>query len=421
MSKPLHALATLVLLSAACHAAERPTANWAQWRGPDFAGSAPSGTYPVEWSDGHNLAWKVELPGRGCSTPIVWQQQIIVTAPIGGNDGVASFDATGKSLWQTALGPQRPGKNRRASGCNPSPVTDGKSIFVYYKSGTLAALDLGGNVLWKADLQQVFGEDQLWWDIGTSPVLTEQYVIGTVMHGGESGLVAFDKPTGNMAWKADRNYRCPMENDNGYSTPLVIERGGRQVILTWGADHVTAHGAADGALLWSCGGFNPDRTSFWPSVASPVVAGEVLVVAYGRGSFLAGVRLGGSDDVTSTHRLWTREQLGAFVPTPAVHDGKIYLLGDRGAITCLDPKSGKTLWADALPRHRSNYYASPVIAGGKLYAAREDGVVFVARITGGFEVLAENPMGEQMIASPVPVSNRLLLRGERHLFCVQAN
>ena len=419
MSKHLYAFAAALLIGAACHAAEPPAANWAQWRGPEFAGSATSGSYPVEWSDDRNLTWKVELPGRGCSTPVVWEEQIFVTAPIDGNDGVVSLDFSGKSLWQTALGPERPAKNRRASGCNPSPVTDGKLIFVYFKSGTLAALDFRGNALWKTDLQKIFGQDQLWWDVGTSPVLTDEHVVGTVMHGGRSGLVAFDKRTGNLAWKADRNYPCPKENHDGYSTPLVIERDGGQVVLAWGADHLTAYHAADGSLLWSSFGFNPKGASNWPSVASPVVAGDVLVVPCGRGNFLAGVRLGGSGNVTNTHRLWTREQLGAFVPTPAVHDGKIYLLGDRGDITCIDPTSGNTLWADALPRHRRDYYASPTIADGKLYAAREDGVVFVARITGQFELLAENRMGEQMIASPVPLANRLFLRGERHLFCVE--
>jgi len=163
---------------------------------------------------------------------------------------------------------------------------------------------------------------------------------------------------------------------------------------------------------------------YWPSVASPIVAGEIAVVPTGRADHgqprLHGIKLGGSGDVTATHRLWKREDTGTFVPTPAEYEGRIYLLGDRGSVECLDPGTGKTLWHEALPKSNSAFYASPTIAAGRLYAAREDGVVFVARIDGKFELLAENKLEERLIASPVPVANRLLLRGERHLFCVAA-
>ena len=122
--------------------------------------------------------------------------------------------------------------------------------------------------------------------------------------------------------------------------------------------------------------------------------------------------------MTATNHVWKREDIGAFVPTPAVWDGRLYVLRDHGELECLDPATGKTVWRDALPKTKSNYYASPLVAAGKLYAAREDGVVFVAGVEGKFQVLAENPMGEQVIGSPVAVANRLFLRGERHLFCI---
>jgi outer membrane protein assembly factor BamB len=344
-----------------------------------------------------------------------------VTAPIDGKDGVLDLDFSGKLRWQTALSQERSGKHRNASGCNPSPVTDGETIFAYFKSGTLAALDFGGAVIWQTNLQQIFGEDRLWWDVGTSPVVTREYVVGMVLHGGQSGLVAFHKKSGEIAWQLERSFEVPNENWDSYTTPLVTEQDGEEIILVWGADHVTAHRAADGGFLWSSGGFNPESKANWPSVASPVVAGNVLIVTYGRGQYIAGIKLGGKGDVTATHRLWTRESLGAFVPTPAVHEGRVYLLADRGQITCIDPGSGETIWAETLPKHRSKYYASPTIAGERLYAAREDGTVFVVRINGGFKILSENPMGEKMIASPVPVAGHLLLRGEQSLFLVGSN
>jgi len=421
MAKQLYSIVCSLVFSFAFQAYEAAGQNWPQWRGPGSTGSTETGSYPTTWSEHDGLNWTYELPGRGFSTPIVWGEHIIVTAPIESKDGVLDMDFSGKVRWQTALTPEKSGKHRNASGCNPSPVTDGDSIFAYFKSGTLAVLDFDGEVRWKTNLQKIFGEDRLYWDVGTSPVLTSDYVVGMVLHGGKSGLVAFHKKTGEIAWQVDRPYDCPNENWDSYTTPLVVEYEGQEIIVAFGADHVTAHRVSDGEFLWSCNGFNPEKTPNWPAVASPVIADDILVVTYGRGKYVAGIRLGGKGDITSTHRLWTREEIGAFVPTPAVHDKKVYLLRDRGEITCIDSASGETLWAGALPKHRSSYYSSPTIAGGKLYAAREDGVVFVARITGELKVVSENPMGEKMIASPVPVADQLLLRGEHRLFLVGSN
>jgi outer membrane protein assembly factor BamB len=302
-------------------------------------------------------------------------------------------------------------------------------------------------------VQQRFGKDTFYWDVGTSPVLTEKDVVVAMMHHGESYLAAFDKRTGDLHWKVARNYKTPEEGDHAYTTPILVRHPVRkafqpdrsagavqsgqtaaalqpaasadaqnsasaEALLVWGGQHLTAHAAADGKLLWYCGDFNPDTKANWVAVASPVIAGQIAVVPYGRGTCLHGIRLAGSGDVTATHRVWKREDTGSFVPTPAEYKGRVYLLRDRGQVECIEPQTGKTLWTGELPKRSSNYYASPTVADGKLYAAREDGVVFVVRIDGPFEVLAENDLGERVIASPVPLSGRLLLRGEKHLFCV---
>ena len=196
-------------------------------------------------------------------------------------------------------------------------------------------------------------------------------------------------------------------------------------VLVWGAEHVTVHNAQDGKLLWSCGGFNPESNEYWPAVASMVIAGDIALVPYGRADRgqprLHGIKLGGSGDLAAAgQRAWKREDVGTFVTTPAEYKGRVYIVRDRGEVVCLDPATGQTLWSDALPKASASFYSSPLIAGGKLYAAREDGVVFVARVESKFELLAENKMDERVIASPVPASNRLLIRGEQHLFCVAA-
>ncbi|TAK93207.1 MAG: Pyrrolo-quinoline quinone, partial [Verrucomicrobia bacterium] len=315
-----------------------------------------------------------------------------------------------------------PGKHRNGSGSNASPTTDGESVFVYFKSGNFAALGLDGKIRWQTNLVEAFGRDTLFWDHGTSPVLTEKFVVMSRMHHGESWLAAFDKITGALKWKTARNYETPMENDHGYSTPLVIRYENKQALLTWGGEHVTIHDASDGKLLWSCGGFNPGGGKNWPAVASPVVIGDVAVVAFGRSDrgspLLYGVKLGNSKEPASTNHLWMRTDTGIFVPTPAVWKKHIYLLRDRGEVECLDPLTGKTIWSDAFPKSSANYYGSPLMANGKLYAAREDGAVFVANVAEKFELLSENQMNERIIASPVPTGQRLLIRGEQNLFCV---
>ena len=296
-------------------------------------------------------------------------------------------------------------------------------MFVYFRSGHFAALEFDGKVRWKLDLAARFGLEKLFWDQGSSPVVTDQHVILTRMHDGESWIAGFDKATGELRWQQKRNYEVPIENNNGYTTPVLFEHGGRQALLVWGADHLTAHSAADGSLLWSCAGFNPANTGYWPAIASPVVHGNMAIVPVGRDdrpgqAHLHGIRFDGRGDVTGTHRVWKRDDVGVFVSTPAEDNGRVFLLRHRGEIVCLDPASGKTIWSAALPRGTASYYASPVIANGILYAAREDGVVFAARVEDKFEMLSENPMRERVVASPSVAGDRLLIRGDQHLFCI---
>jgi outer membrane protein assembly factor BamB len=417
---PLAAALVCLAMAAAAYAAD--VADWRSWRGPQAAGSIDAGNYPVEFG-AEKYLWRTPLPGKGCSTPICLGERIYLTAPAEGRDAVLAFDLAGKEQWRTVFGPEDAGKHRNGSGSNASPVTDGEAVFVYFKSGTLAAVELDGRVRWQTDLVARFGKDTLFWDHGTSPVLTDKHVVMARMHQGESWLAAFDKSSGEMAWKVARNYTTPTECDHGYTTPLVIQHQGKESILVWGAEHITIHDAADGQVVWSCGNFNPDANKLWPAIASPVIVGDMVVVAYGRNDRaiprLHGIRLSGSGDVTETNHAWLRDDVGTFVPTPVVHQGKVLLVRDRGEVECLDPATGKTIWTGAFPKNRANFYASPLVAGDKLYAPREDGTVFVASIADGkFKVLAENDMGESVIGSPIPVAGRLLIRGEKHLFCI---
>ncbi len=396
--------------------------NWPQWRGPDGTSFAKAGKYPAKFSNTENVLWKVKLPGKGSSTPAVWEDKIFVTSGNDGQDGIQAYNWEGKLLWSKTLGEERPGKHKNGSGSNPSPITDGKNIFVYYKSGTVASLTLEGKLNWKINLQKKYGEDTLWWDLGSSPAFTGDNIVIPVMQEGESYVVALKQSDGSVAWKVDRTFKVQKETGQSYTTPYVTKIEGKETIVIWGADRLTGHDPENGKTLWTCGGFNPEDKPMWRVIASPAFTDGIAVIPFGRTKFCAGVKLGGSGDITKTARLWERKDLGADCPTPVARDGKAYILSDRGQINCVDAKTGKDLWKGEIPRASSKYYSSPILAGDLLYCAREDGVVAVVRVSdSGMEVLAQNVMGERVAAAPVPINDKLLIRGVEHLFCLGAN
>ncbi|MEM9478765.1 MAG: PQQ-binding-like beta-propeller repeat protein [Verrucomicrobiota bacterium] len=397
--------------------------NWTSWRGPTHQGSRNGADYPTEWTV-ESVQWRVPLPGKGASSPIVWEDRIFVTTPDSGIDTVIALDLDGEEIWRTALGDERPAKHKKlGTSSNASPVTDGEGVYAYFKSGNIAALEMSGEVRWQRNLTEEFGVQELYWDQGSSPVIIDDLLIFPRLHGGDSWVAGFDKATGETRWKTERNYDVPAENDNGYTTPVPLRHGDRDAVLIWCSDHVTTYAADNGELLWSSGGFNPRGGKLWPPIATPVISGDIAIIPVGRDdrkqAEVHAVRLGGSGDVTASHRLWERDDFGVFVASPVAYEGKVYLLRNKGGIVCLDPKTGEPHWEVELPRDAAPYYASPLIVGGILYAAREDGVVFSARVGDKFELLAENDMGEQILATPVPFDGKLLLRGEKHLFCVK--
>lgn len=396
--------------------------DWPGWRGPTGNGVAAGEDVPTRLSVEDNRLWSVKLPGRACSTPVVSGDKIFVTSPVDGKDGVLAFDLQGKPLWSKTLGEIRPGRGQRVgSSANSSPVTDGESLFAYFKSGAFAAFDFDGKLLWDFNVFDKYGEDKLWWDVGTSPVVTSKGVVLAVMQTeGNSFLVCLDKKSGKELWKTERKFETAKESGDSYTTPHVLQIDGAETIVSWGADHLTGHSAESGELLWSCGGFNPEMKGMWRVIASSVVTDGIAVVPFERGKSLAGVKLGGKGDITKSAMLWKSSEIGSDSATPVGKGGYVYVLSDsgkdRGAVSCIEAKTGKIKWTSSLPKGAQVYYASPVLAGETFYFPREDGVVFSAKLgENGLEEIIENAMGESMIASPVVVGDMVLLRGDAHL------
>ena len=392
---------------------------WPSWRGPNGNGTALSGTYPTQWSEDKGIEWKLSLSGRGASTPIVLGDNLYLTYGKDGTNTLACINTAGKLVWEKSLNKEKPGKHAKASGSNSSPVTDGKNIFVYFKSGDFACVSPTGEVQWSLNIQVKYGEDSLWWDLGTSPVLTDKDVVITVMQTGPSFLVALDKNTGKEHWKADRQLNVREEANQSYTTPTLSKTKQGDALLTVGADHVTAHAASDGRLLWKLGGFNPKHDGYFRSIASPVAVEGLVFCPYARGSSLTAVRTDAS--LNENQRVAWSKDFGSDVPTPIVSQGMLYLLGDKGLITCMQLESGEVVWSEQLPKSSKPFSSSPIIANGRIYCVREDATTFVlsqgAEKPG--ELLSENKLDGNAVATPVFANNRIYIRTFEFLYCIQ--
>jgi len=416
-------LANLLVVSAGTVSPAIAADFWNQWRGDGQVGVASGDGYPTTWSPSQSVAWSVDLPGIGASTPVIIENRALLTAGVDGQNRLICIDTeSGKTVWSARLGTDKGGKHRKASGANSSPVTDGTLTYAYFRSGDLGCVDSQGNVRWQKNLQDAYGEDTLWWDLGTSPLLTEKAVVVAVMQSGPSYLAAFDKLTGKLLWKTDRVLDAPEEAAHSYSSPLLVTIGDKRVIAVLGADHLTLHSETDGKELARLGGFNPTAQRYFRSIASPVVHGDVIACPYARGATITGVSLSallagkGKDAI-----LWFRDDIGADVPTPAALDGKFYVCGDKGIVTAIDAQTGKNVWQVELPRSRHAFSSSPLIAADHVYLTREDAVTFVVGpiSSPAPKLVATNEINDDAldtVASLAPVNGDLLLRTRQALY-----
>jgi outer membrane protein assembly factor BamB len=403
-------------------------AQWPEWRGPNGNGTVEAGELPMKLDlAGGNLLWKTALPGRACSTPVVASGGLYVTSPVDGKDALLAFDLKGKERWRQVYGEITPGRGQRVgSSANSSPVCDGETVVGYFKSGRVAACSVDGKKLWEKDLHALYGEDKLWWDQGTSPILYEKSVIVAVMQTeGNSYLVSFDLKTGKVNWKTERKFETAKESGDSYTSPHLMTIDGVDTVVCFGADHLTGHDARTGKPLWYSGGINPENKGMWRTIASSVVTEGIVVVPHGRGEFLMGIKAGGEGDITKSAVLWRKEIATVDAASLVGHDGRVYQVVDRGRerglVMCLDARTGKVLWEGKLPKSAQTYYASPILVGDTLCIPREDGAVFMVEVgKDGMGKVTESQLGEALIASPIYADGMLILRSNKHLWAFKA-
>src|SRR5687767_208725 len=302
---------------------------------------------------------------------------------------------------------------------SPSPVTDGKTVWVMTGLGIFKAFDFAGKELWARDIQKDYGKCGLQWGYASSPLLDKGALYVEVLHGMKtddpSYVLKIDGASGRTLWRVERPTEAIRESPDAYTTPVLARAGAKEELVVSGGDIVTGHDPATGKELWRANGLNPGNDPNFRIIASPV-AFDGLVYAPTRVKPLLALRPGGRGNVTESHLAW-KFQNGPDVPTP-VTDGKyFYSVNDRGIAWCLDAKTGAEIYGGQRMK-AAIYSSSPVLADGKIYISNEEGLTTVLRAGPKFEILAENEMGEYTLSSPAISEGQIFLRTEAALYCV---
>ena len=393
--------------------------NWPQWRGPSLNGVSNEKNLPVKWTVEENVAWKVPMPGYSGSTPIIWRDRIFLNVADGDNLFLWCLNKTnGEVVWKKPLGAGNV-KMRKQNMSSPSPVTDGRSVYVMTGTGILKGFDFNGKELWTRDIQKEYGQFGLQWGYASSPLLHEDSLYVQVLHGMKtddaSYVMRIDKKTGKTLWKVDRPTNAIRESPDSYTTPALLRYGKTTEIVITGGDCVTGHDSATGKELWRANGLNPDNNPSFRIVASPIVFDDIIY-APTRIKPLLALKAGGRGDITSSHVLWSTGN-GPDVPTP-VTDGKyFYVVNDRGIMFCLDAKTGAEVYVQQRIKP-GTYSSSPVLADGKIYITNEDGLTTVVAAGPKFEVLAENPLNDYVLSSPAISDGQIFIRTAAHLYAI---
>ena len=413
---------------------------WAQWRGPLATGVAPHADPPLRWSESENLRWKSSIPGKGHSSPVVWDERVFLTTAVPFGDALGPFadnapgthDSApvthqqrflalaldrrdGKIVWQTTLGEGVPHEGGHVTGsyASASPTTDGEILIAPFGSRGLYALDLAGKVLWKQDLgrmstKHAHGE-------GSSPLLVGEFVVVVWDHEGDSFVAAFDRRTGVERWRVAR------DEETSWASPIAVEHGDRTQVVVSGTKRIRAYVLASGALLWQCGGLSSNV------VCTPVSAGGLVFAgsSYESQALLAIDLARARGEISGSEAvLWTRRRATPYVPSLLLVSDTLYFLHHyQGFLARVVARTGAEPERAFRLEGVDDVYASPVSAAGRIYVTDRSGLTVVlghvAAGSGELEVLARNQLDDRFSASAALVGRELFLRGEQFLYCLE--
>lgn len=378
-------------------------ADWLQFRGENGTSRSADAAPPTEWKDGENVQWKVDLVGRGVSSPIVVDGRVIVTTNTGVKQKrilVLAYDeANGKLLWRREFwATGRTASHPTSANAAPTPASDGERIYAFYSSNDLVCLDLDGNLIWYRGL--AFDYPKAGNDVGmaSSPLVVGDTVVVQVESQGDSFAAGLNKRTGETRWRRDR------PNQANWASPIALpgEDGKASAVLLQGGDGVVAVAPESGAEMWS---YNQPCSTVASAATAPG-----LVYLPCNGTTVLRVPAGSS----SPEVVWDSNKVSPGSASAVLDDERIFTLNRAGVLTCADREDGKVLWQHRLG---GNFWGTPVLANDHIYAVNQDGKAFVVDVGGRRpKTVFDADLGVPVLASPAVAGKALYLRGDSTLW-----
>ncbi len=437
MRRILYSLVISSTLMSTAHAQQWPT-----WRGPSASGVSTEEGLPVEWSDTQAVAWKSPLRGRGISSPIVWDDLVFVTSQVGTGDvrpgprlvqsgdplgagerplgvdpdaaeGQVGFlvtaidQSSGRRAWEFELPAEGalPAVHEKHNLASSSPVTDGERVYAWFGTGQIVAVDFAGKAVWTKHLGEEYGAFQINWGHGSSPAVHGDTLVLACYHERASYLLALDARTGAVRWKVDAPAGV-----TSYSTPLIVDAGGKAEVIVNSSTGISGHDLDTGARRW----FVEEANRF--PVPMPLFHDGVIYTSRGyRSSPFWAIRPGGSGDVSESHVNWRVPSGAPYISSLLYYNGLIYMVGDVGVLTVTDAQSGARVFQE---RIGGVYTASPVAGDGKVYLVSEDGETIVLAAGPSPRVIARNTLNARQLASPAIAGGRLFIRSDADIYAI---
>ena len=394
------------------------SSDWPQFRGPDGQGHSDAEGVALEWSEEQGIVWKTAIPGEGYSSPVVNENQVWMTSSFDDGTSLHAICIERKSgeilhdvkvLQLKAAGP----KHTLNGFASPTPVLDGKHIFVHFGARGTACLDVAGNIVWR-NTSLPFEAPQ---GAASSPILYDELLILTCDGIDKQFLAALDKRTGKVRWKQERQHLERVSSVNplfqmAYSTPLVKEINGVAQVVSTGAEHVAAYDVRTGDEIW------------WKQYEGCSLVGRP---SFGNGMFyvVGSVKLdhhcvyaiqpGGKGKIRDDQLIWQNSEGMPHVPSPLLVGKEIYVIHDKGTAKCIDALTGEVHWKERLG---GNFRASPIQVRDRIYCCNQEGKTIVLKASRAFKILAKNQLDTGFFASPAVAGRSLFLRGESHLYCI---
>lgn len=419
--------------------------NWPQFRGPGASGVVEGRSSAVKWDvdKAVNTRWKTAIPGLGHSSPVVWGNKVFVTtavtsaakdetryglfgdvAPVKDDPKhtwkVYALDKqTGKILWERTAyeGLPKVKRHPKSTHSDSTPATDGKYLVVLFGSHGLYAYNLNGKLLWQQDLGVLdsgwFYDPDYQWEYGSSPIIYRDLVIIQADVQKDSFIAAYSLKTGKLAWKT------PREEISSWGTPTIYEGKTRTELIANGSKAIRGYDPATGKELWR---LSPNSEITTPT---PFVAHDLIFVTSGYAPIqpIYAIKLGATGDISlkdgkesNEFIAWSKKRGGPYMPTPVVYGDLLYTCSNQGVVTAYNAKTGERIYQERLGGKGGAFTASPVASDGKIYLSSEDGDIFVVKAGAKYELLATNPVGEVMMATPAISDGLVIVRGVKHVF-----